>query len=340
MRVLMIKTSSMGDVIHTLPALTDAGLYFSNIQFDWVVEENFAEIPRWHPLVNQVIPIAQRRWRKNLFTKKTYSEFKDFLNFVRQNSYDFVIDAQGLLKSVWLTLFAKGKRCGLNWESAREPLASIFYTHKYAAGKIKEVHAVTRTRNLLSAVLGYEKPATVANYGIDRQQFITGSSEPYVVFLHGTTWDTKHWPEHYWQELIKKVTKKNISVKLLWGNEIEKARANRLAQDSPKVVVMPKMKLAEVAGVLASAQAIVSVDTGLGHLAAALDVPTISLYGPTDPALTGTVGESQIHLQTTFKCSPCLSASCHYPSPLNPAKPACFSTLSPEVVWNTLSTLL
>lgn len=340
MKVLIIKTSSMGDVIHTLPALTDAGRMVPDIKFDWIVEENFAEIPLWHPLVENVIPVALRRWRKNIFSKQTHIEFKKFREQIRKQKYDLIIDAQGLLKSAWLVFMAKGARSGLNWQSAREPLASLFYQRKLASGKIKEVHAVTRMRRLFSEALNYPLPESIADYGIAREAFFKVSD--YVVFLHGTTWSTKHWPEQYWLELAKKVSEKGFTVKLPWGSQAEFERAQRIAAHCERVEVLPRMKLADIAKVLAGAKAIVSVDTGLGHLAAALDVPTVSLYGPTNPTLTGALGKSQIHLSAKFSCAPCLSDKCTYRGSSEPmlSDAPCFSTLHPAMVWNELATLL
>lgn len=343
MRVLIIKTSSMGDVIHTLPALTDAGNAFPGIKFDWVVEEGFAEIPRWHPLVENIIPVALRRWRKNIFSKQTRAEWKKCRDTLRATQYDLIIDAQGLLKSAWLVLMAKGIRCGLNWSSAREPLASLFYQRKLPAGKIKEAHAVTRMRQLFSAALNYSLPNTIADYGIDRNKFSQedATKKSYVVFLHGTTWPTKHWPEEYWSALAKLINQKDIAIKLPWGNQSEFERAQRIAKNSEHADVLPKMKLIEVAKVLAGAKAIVSVDTGLGHLAAALDVPTVSLYGPTNPALTGALGRSQVHLSAKFSCAPCLGMQCTYRGNSSyEVNPPCFSTVTPQDVCDALGAFL
>lgn len=348
MRVLIIKTSSMGDVIHTLPALTDAGRSIPGIKFDWVVEESFAEIPKWHPLVDKVIPVALRRWRKNIFSKKTRTEWKKSREQLRAEKYDLIIDAQGLLKSAWLVFMAQGVRCGLDSQSARESLASLFYQKKIAAGKIKEVHAVTRMRQLFSKALNYEMPTTIADYGIDRQHFAAAqdTQEKYVVFLHGTTWATKHWPEEYWIELAKKVSQYGFVVKLPWGNQAEQERAQRIAASCELTKVLPRMKLAEIASVLAAAKAIVAVDTGLGHLAAALDVPTVSLYGPTNPVLTGALGKSQVHLSAKFACAPCLNSSCTYRAEslkqesTHAVKPPCFSDITPALVWEKLMALL
>lgn len=346
MRVLIVKTSSMGDVIHTLPALTDAGKALSAITFDWVVEENFSEVPRWHPLVKNVIPVALRRWRKNIFTQKARQEWQAFRQRVRATQYDLIIDAQGLLKSAFLALNTRGKRCGFDFRSARDPLAAFFYHQRFSTAKVKEQHAVTRVRDLFSQALGYTLPVTVPDYGIDRQRFLQESrAEHYLVFLHGTTWATKHWPEEYWIELAKLASDKGFSIKLPWGNPSEEERALRIAATCLRAEVLPRQNLLGMARVLAGAKAIVAVDTGLGHLAAALDVPTVSLYGPTNPVLTGALGQSQKHLVANFACVPCFGRECTYrssdnDSPLYPVNPPCFATLPPSLVWAALSALL
>jgi heptosyltransferase-1 len=130
MKVLIIKTTSMGDVIHTLPALTDAGKNITGIRFDWVVEKPFAEIPALHPLVDTVIPVHIRKWRKNWFKALRSPEWKEFREAIQAKHYDYIIDAQGLMKSALIVRLAKGLRCGLNWKSAREPLASLCYKKK------------------------------------------------------------------------------------------------------------------------------------------------------------------------------------------------------------------
>src|SRR3990167_10915001 len=106
MRVLLIKTSSMGDIIHTLPALSDAQQMIPGIKFDWVVEESFAEIPKWHPVVERIVPVALRRWRTNLFSKNVHDEWRQVRENLQHQSYDLILDAQGLVKSAWLGLLA------------------------------------------------------------------------------------------------------------------------------------------------------------------------------------------------------------------------------------------
>lgn len=297
MRVLLVKTSSLGDVVHTLPALTDAARAIPGIQFDWVVEEGFAEIPAWHPAVAQVIPVAIRRWRKNLLQTLKSGEWSRFKARLRETRYDLVIDAQGLLKSALLTRYVDAPVAGLDRDSAREPIACRFYDRRFAVPR--EQHALERVRQLFAQALGYSLAGHAADYGLDRAAMAGDVSEPYLLFLHGTTWASKHWPEANWRELVGLMNQQGWAVRLPWGNEAEKARAERIASGFDKAQVLPKLNLAGMAKVIAGAQACVAVDTGLGHLAAALDVPSISLYGPTLPGRVGAYGRSQVHLCAT-----------------------------------------
>ena len=299
MKVCVIKTSSMGDVIHTLPALTDAQKAIPSLSIDWVVEENFAEIPRWHSAVNRVIPIALRRWRKSPFSIQTRNEWKNYRTLLQAENYDAVIDAQGLIKSaLFATRFAQGVKHGYDRQSIREPLASFFYDKKYAISY--QQHAVERIRQLFAQSLGYELPQVQGDYGIARHFLHQTSEKNYVVFIHSTTRADKHWEESEWKKLIEKITAlSDCEIHLPWGNEQEKARAERLTQAHSNVIVLPKLTLTELAKQLANAKAVVSVDTGLAHLTAALDKPNITLYGATDPKLIGCYGKNQHYLSAS-----------------------------------------
>lgn len=295
MRVLIVKTSSMGDVLHTLPALTDAMRAIPGIRFDWVVEEGFAQIPSWHEAVDRIIPVAIRRWRKAWFSAPIKAERKAFRDTVQSVKYDAIIDAQGLVKSAALvTRLARGIKHGMDWQTAREPLASLFYNRRHHIAK--QQHAVERTRELFAKSLSYVKPESQGDYAI-AQHFLSVSpadSAPYCVFLHATTRDDKHWPESHWRELIGLLQESGLRIKLPWGAPHEEARAQRLAQGFDYVDVLPRLSLEKIAHVLAEAKFVISVDTGLSHLTAALDRPNITLYGPTDPGLIGGYGKNQV----------------------------------------------
>ena len=332
MRVLLIKTSSMGDVIHTLPALTDAGNALPGIRFDWVVESSFAEIPPWHPRVDRVIPVALRRWRKNIFSADTRAGWKQFRNELRGQKYDLILDAQGLAKSAFLSFLAQGTRVGLDWHSARESLASLAYQRKCSVNFYQ--HAIVRMRSLFSQALGYPLPDTAPVFGLTMPPVPVSSQEPYLVFLHGTTWDTKQWPETYWMQLADLASAAGYRVKIGGGNPAEVARAERIARHNAVVDVMPYLDIKTMAGLLANAKAAVAVDTGFGHLGAALDVPMVSIYGSTNPEYTGALGKTSIHLAAEFSCAPCVSRDCRFKEP-SAVTPACYTTIPPSLFENS-----
>ena len=336
MRLLLIKMSSLGDVIHTLAAVSDARRFLPGLRVDWVVEEGLAEIPAWHPAVEHVIPIGLRRWRRAWGATRV--ERRAFKKRLRESRYDLVLDAQGLIKSALVARLARGPRWGLDRRSAREPLAALAYDHRVAVDKAQ--HAVLRLRQLFAAALGYESPETEADYGIDLRRLPDSSYEADLLFLHGTTWATKHWPESYWQALAARAAQAGRRVLLPWGGDTERARAERIAAVAPQAMdVLPRLSLGELAGVLGGVRAVVGVDTGLAHLAAALGVPSVTLYGPTRPDRTGTYGPGQVHLAAEFPCAPCMSRTCTYRGPAE-VQPACFGTLPPERVWQDIERLL
>ena len=349
-KILIIKTSSLGDVIHTLPALTDCAAHYPDVEFHWLVEDAYKDIALWHPRVTKVIPVQIRKWRKNPINSLFSTSWKTFRQEIAAENYHAIIDAQGLIKSAILAPMASGHRYGYDKSSVREPLARHFYQSTIKVAK--QQHAVERTRQLFAKALDYQLPSSVGDYGIKshfNQSNTDSKQTPYLVFLHGTTWQTKHYPEQYWEVLIALAATDGLDVKLLWGNDDEYQRAQQLSAGHHHVDVMPKLALAEIADLLIKAKAAISVDTGLGHLAAAVDCPSLSLFSATNPNLTGTYGQSQRHLKSTLSCSPCLNKKCAllngkinldeaevYEQNINPP---CFSTLPPEDVWLNLQLL-
>ncbi|MDD5058977.1 MAG: lipopolysaccharide heptosyltransferase I [Sideroxydans sp.] len=283
-KIVLIKTSSLGDVLHNLPVVTDICKHIPDARIDWVVEESFAALPALHPKVLHVIPVAIRRWRKSWWAAR--SEIQGFRQELRERRYDFALDTQGLLKSALITHFAHTKRCGYDWNSAREPLASLFYDHTYSVHK--DQHAVERNRQLAAAALGYTALGA-PDYGIRTPEialpWLPHSS--YVVLLHATSRDDKLWDEQNWIALGKHLHQTGLNAVLPWGSAQEKTRSERLCAAIPDAVCTPRLNLNEAAALLGKARAVVGVDTGLSHLAAALAVPTVGIYTATDPGLTG-----------------------------------------------------
>ncbi len=349
MHVLIVKVSSLGDVIHTLPALTDAVRTIPGIKFDWVVEEAFTEIPAWHAAVNKVMPVAFRRWGKNIFKMFFSHEYKSFKKELKKTRYDLVIDAQGLLKSGFICSLARGKVVGMAKNSTREKIATWFYDESYEVSW--QQHAVERTRKLFAQALGYNIESQSADYGLSLAQFSSDKEKANrsLYFLHGTTWETKLWPEKYWIELGEIAARNSYSINLLWGNEEEQLRAKRIADAVPGANVMSQLTLTEIASQLIQTDIVIAVDTGLAHLAAALNRPTIALYGASDPEKTGTYGKNQVHLKALLPCSPCLKKKCNYQGEdLNESEkqqdfavnPPCFSTVPPGKVWQNIADLI
>ncbi len=286
LKILLVKTSSMGDVIHALPSVSDIVEHFPGAEVDWVVEENFAALPALHPGVSRVIPVAVRRWRRNLLNPASWREMAAFRRAIQSTSYDLIIDSQGLIKSAAIAWLAHGPSCGYGWNSAREPLASQVYDRTIRVAR--DLHAVERNRLLAGRALGY-MPGEAVDYGIAAPSlaltWLPGGC--YVVLLHATSRADKEWPEADWLELASRLNSRGLCCILPWGAAHEQARSERLARQMANAVVPPFLDLAQAAALLGAAQAVVGVDTGLTHLAAALKVPVVALYCASDPGLTG-----------------------------------------------------
>ena len=277
--------------------VSDIVSHYPEARIDWLVEEGFASLPKLHPRVGKVIPVAVRRWKRAVLKCKTWQEIGALRTNLSQQRYDYIIDTQGLLKSALLGANAKGPHCGYNRASVREPLATLFYQHTYPVAR--QQHAVERNRQLAAQALDYEVQGW-ADFGIrapDLAQPDWLHSARYVVLLHATSRDDKLWEEANWVELGKQLHDKGIACVLPWGSANEQARSLRLAALIPRAVATPKLNLDQVATLLTGAHAIVGVDTGIAHLAAALHKPTIGIYTATDPMLTGIYqGELTINL--------------------------------------------
>lgn len=289
-RILLVKTSSLGDVIHNLPVVNDILRHAPQAHIDWLVEESFADIPHLHTGISHVFTLAFRRWKKQIFSHKTWQEITAFKHSIQQNQYDAIIDTQGLLKSALAMHYAHGTKHGYDKQSIREPLASYFYDKTYAISY--QQHAVMRNRALCALSLGYAIPTDAPDYGMPTERMAihphtSDLQADYMIALHGTSRDSKLWPVEHWVALGKQLALQNLNMVLPWASDAEHARATVISQQVPDSVVLPRLSISELAGVIANAKAAVGVDTGLSHFATALNIPTVAIYTDTNPALTG-----------------------------------------------------
>jgi len=290
-RILLVKTSSLGDVVHNLPVATDVSVRCPGVEIDWAVEENLADLPSMHPAVSMVVRVAPRRWRRAFAAPRTWRELGALRETLAARAYDAVIDTQGLIKSALIARLAPGRRYGLDWVSAREPLWPFYHQTLRVSWA---VHAVERNRQLAALALGYALPAEV-DYGIARPALSAlDGLQPgaYAVLLHATSASAKLWAEDRWVQLGQRLRSRGLQLALPWGNEPERRRSERIAQRLGQAIVPPPLSLREAAGLLGHARVVFGVDTGLTHLSVALRTPTIGIYCATDPAATGLYGSA------------------------------------------------
>lgn len=291
-RVLFVKLSSLGDVIHHLPAISDLRASRPEVAIDWAVEEAYAPLVRLHPAVARTIPVALRRLRSNLLAPAAWGALSDVRRELQANRYDWIVDSQGLLKSVAVARLARGPLFGYDRPSARERAAARFYDQPIAVPK--KLHAVERNRRLAGAVFGY-RPEGPPDYGLGAPALAPpwAPKEGYVVALHASSRPSKRWPGRNWVALSAHLAREGLAIVFPGGSRAERADAARLAAASREGVAAPDMSLLEAAALLGHASAVVGVDTGLTHLAVALGAPTVGIYVATQPGLTGLLGSDR-----------------------------------------------
>ena len=287
--MLVVKTTSMGDVVHTLPAVSDIAQAHPGVAIDWLVEAQFAGIATLHRSVRRVLPMAWRKWRKRFGDPATWHAIAQLRRDLRAEPYDCVIDFQGLLKSALWAAQARGPRAGYAASSAREPLASLFYGRRAPVPPIAALHAVDRCRRLAAFALGHALPATPPDFGLCAPAPSWSPPAPCAVLIACASRPEKLWPEAHWQTLIAACEARGWTPVLPWGGVAELALVRRLAEGSG-AVVPPFLSVADTAAVLAAARVVVGLDTGFTHLAAAFGRPTVGIYCDYDPGLAGLTG--------------------------------------------------
>lgn len=297
-RILLVRTSSLGDMIHVLPVVSDIQRHFPGATIDWVAEEAFAEIPAWHPGVNEVIKVAHRRWRKNWWAPEVKAEREALHERLGRHHYDVVLDMQGMLKTVWVVRQTQGRRHGLDWKSAREPLASLFYDVKHRIEFWQP--GVLRQRQLGAKAFGYGLEAA-PDFGLARfsvkpelpASFVEAYEQreaPYAVIMPSASRAEKRWADANWHQVFAQLRRAGLQLRVVSGSQSEFEWAQSLVQGVEGVTVLPRMGLTAVAQLLAGARVMLGLDTGLTHLSAALGRPTIGIYTDSTPRRGGLVG--------------------------------------------------
>lgn len=287
-RILLIKMSSLGDVVHNMPVATDIRRQLPEATIDWVVEEQYVPLVRMHPAVDRILPIALRRWRRAPLSGANWREFGDFRRQLRSGPYDAIIETQGLLKSALVARLARGRIYGFGPATAREPLAARFYDARFEFPPA--AHKILRYRSVAAHALGYPVTADI-DYGIKpgvaKPALVSGR---YCIALHSTARAAKLWPESNWNELVRMMETAGCACILPWGNDEERRRSERIAAAHPQAMVPPKLSIDEMAALIADAGFVVGVDTGLMHLAAALTRPVVGIFCDSNPVDACPVG--------------------------------------------------
>ena len=285
--ILVVRPSSLGDIVHALALVADVHEKRPGIEIDWVADEHFAPLVALDAGVRRIIPVALRRWRGSMLSGATWHEISAFREDLRREEYVAILDLQEQVKGAVIAGIARGPRHGPDRASIREPVATL--AHNAHHGIDPNQHLIDRCRQLAAAALRYRIDGP-PRFGLVAPPPEIGGvmpKGPYMVFLHSTSRADKLWPEEHWQALIAAFAQAGFAMLLPWGSAAERERSERLAAGETAAQVPPRQSLPALAGLIARAELVVGVDTGLVHLAAALDTPTVSLFVATDPRLAG-----------------------------------------------------
>lgn len=289
-KILIIKSSSMGDVVHALPVAYDIKSHFPGARLDWVVEESFADIPALSPYVDRRITTAFRRWRKNLLKSDTRSEVREVMRELSGEHYDVVIDLQGLMRSALVARWCSTRTVGYSKDTIREPLASYLYTETRAVPE--SLRPVRRYRTMAAEVLGYSIDADKPRYGLRVPPVPpSGVAGPYALLAVNTSRPEKLWPQARWVQVAQALAEDGLQSVFIWGSDEEHRRVQEIASAVPGAVVMPRSSIRAIAEAIAGARCLLGVDTGFTHLGAALAVPSVGIIVGTSAELFSLVSE-------------------------------------------------
>lgn len=336
-KALIVKLSSMGDLVQALPALTDAVKACPGLTFDWLVDESFCDIPDWHLSVNEVLSVPLRSWK----AESRSALLRGVLDWRRQlktRHYDAVLDLQGNIKSAVFTRLAQGPRHGYDSASVRERGAQLVYSNRHKVDR--DLHAVQRMRTLMSQSLHYALPESPPDFGLVGKVWpqppVQLPDRAFLVFVPNASWPNKAWLNESWRNLAKVAAESEFDVLLPWGSEAEHKQAQEIAGGLEHVQVLPRLSLTHIASILDMSAGAVCVDTGLAHISAALGKPTVTLYGPTDPALVGAAGTCSAQVAASgYGCIPCYRKLCKVDDYEGPVA-QCLASISVQGIWQVL----
>jgi heptosyltransferase-1 len=322
MRVLIVKVSALGDVVHALPVLDYLHQVSPGIEIDWVVEEGNRELLEGNSLLRRVHHVRTRAWRQNLLSLKNWREIAKVKKELDDAHYDITFDLQGNLKSGLITwLSGSERRYGFDRDNVREPLNLIF-TNNQVPLRRQDSHVSARALRVVSVPFGkdyagmklatdiYTSPEDDAS----AEALLSTLSDGLVFLFHyGTTWETKLWREEGWVELGKLLQDKfqDSTILFSWGNEGERAAAERIAAAiKGNARILPRLTLKGLCAFLKKMDLVVGGDTGPVHMAAGVGTPTVSFYRATDAKRNSPNGKNQLHVQSPLHCRACLRKEC------------------------------
>ena len=308
-KILIIKPSSMGDIIHALPVLATLKKSYPKSEIAWIVKDKFSDLLAGNPDLTDVIPFDNSR-------------FLQLINKLRKKKFDVALDIQGLFRSGILTFFSKaGHRIGFSKVNSRE-LSYMFYNHKVTPPK-KAVHVVDKNLSLLEPlgiseyIYDFKIPIYTQDLRFAKDFFASRKLVPgrdKIVMLNpGAGWQTKRWPAENFPHLADKLTKySNANAKIImsWGPQEKELIENIKSNMNDKITIMPQSTIKQLGAIIKSCDLFVGSDTGPTHLAAALEVPVVGLYGPSDPERNGPYGTKNIIIQKDISCVSCWKREC------------------------------
>lgn len=345
MRVLIVKVSALGDVVHALPVLDYLHQVSPGIEVDWIVEAPFREMLEGNPLISRLFTVRTKQWRRNLLAGETRREIAGLREELAGRAYDIVFDIQGNFKSGLITrLVGCGRRYGFDRDAVREPL-NLLFTNNQVPLRRQDHHVSARSLRMVSVPFGrdYSGMALATDIHTSPEDdsaaealFATLSDGLIFVFHQGTTWETKMWHEPGWIELGHRTLARfpDSTILFSWGNDREREAAERVMTAIGRGTrILPKLTLKGLTAVLKRADLVVGGDTGPVHIAAAVGTPTLSFFRATDPKRNAPKGDSHLQIQSPFHCRVCLRKACDKDL-------ACRESITPEMMLQGIEKLL